>query len=195
MKKIRDHYFKKAKEEKYLARSVYKLIEIDRKYRLLKRGCRVLDIGCAPGSWSQYILQRIGNGYVVGVDLAERVKVQDRRFSYVVADILDSDTEKVLNQGAGFDIITSDAAPKTTGNGFTDAQASLRIVERVFGIAGQSLKMGGTVIAKVLQGEDLKNLVDGLRYNYSAVSLFKPRSSRSESRELFIIAQGRRELP
>jgi 23S rRNA (uridine2552-2'-O)-methyltransferase len=193
MREIRDHYFKRAKEEHYLARSVYKLMEIDRKYGLLDRGVRVLDIGCAPGSWSQYILQRIGKGEVTGIDLVDRVAIRNERFTYMRADILSSEAEAALKPFR-FDLVVSDAAPKTTGNGFSDAQVSLRLVERVFSLAGVLLKTGGSVAAKVFQGEDVKGFVDGLREEYARVSLFKPKGSRKESRELYIIAQKRREF-
>jgi 23S rRNA (uridine2552-2'-O)-methyltransferase len=193
MREIRDHYFKRAKEEHYLARSVYKLMEIDRKYRLLSRGARVLDIGCAPGSWSQYVLQQIGKGEVTGIDLVDGVAIRDERFTYVRADLLSSEAEAALKLFR-FDLVVSDAAPKTTGNGFSDAQDSLRLVERVFILAGVLLKTGGSVVAKAFQGEDLKGFVDALRKDYARVSLFKPKSSRKESREVYIIAQERRKL-
>jgi len=193
MQEVRDYYFKRAKEEHYLARSVYKLMEIDRKFRLLQGGMRTLDIGCAPGSWSQFILQRIGKGQLVGMDLEDKVSIQDKRFTYVKADLLDPSVRTVLGPPQ-FDLMVSDAAPKTTGNGFSDAQASLRLVRGVFTLAEELLKTGGSVVAKVFQGEDVKGFVDGIRGKYTKVSLFKPKSSRKESRELFIIAQGRRKI-
>jgi 23S rRNA (uridine2552-2'-O)-methyltransferase len=193
MREIRDHYFKRAKEEHYLARSVYKLMEIDGKYRLLKRNVHVLDVGCAPGSWSQYILKHLGTGRIIGIDLKKTVAVQDERFTYLQADVLSSDIEDLIHP-LRFDLVLSDAAPGTTGSGFADAQASLRIVERVFSLADGVLNTGGSVVAKVFQGEDVKEFVDGLRGNYARVSLFKPKSSRKESRELYIIAQKRRNV-
>jgi 23S rRNA (uridine2552-2'-O)-methyltransferase len=205
MRKIQDYYFKKAKEESYLARSVYKLEEIDRKYGLVKGGMKVLDIGCAPGSWCQYLLKKIGGGAVLGVDLGERVSVRDPRFSYIRGDILLLGPDRLAAEalgtrdetsaGAGrrpFDLVTSDAAPDTSGDRFMDSQRSLRIVERVFELARGLLKPGRSVVAKVFEGEDLKGFVDSLRPEYERVSLFKPKSSRKESKELFIIALERR---
>jgi 23S rRNA (uridine2552-2'-O)-methyltransferase len=191
MREIRDHYFKRAKEEHYLARSVYKLMEIDKKWRLLKSGMHVLDVGCAPGSWSQYILKHLGKGRVIGIDLMKTVAVQDERFTYIQADVLSSDIEDLVYPFR-FDLVLSDAAPGTTGSGFADAQASLRLVERVFGLAVEVLNTGGSVVAKIFQGEDVKEFADGLREDYARVSMFKPKSSRKESRELYIIAQKRR---
>jgi len=205
MRKIQDYYFKKAKEERYLARSVYKLEEIDRRYGLVRGGMKILDIGCAPGSWCQYLLKKIGGGAVLGVDLGERVSVKNPRFSYICGDILllgpDRLAAEVLgtkgetNAGAGrrpFDLITSDAAPDTSGDRFMDSQRSLRIVERVFELARWLLKPAKSVVAKVFEGEDLKGFVDSIRPEYERVSLFKPKSSRKESKELFIIALERR---
>lgn len=206
MRTIRDWYFKKAKQENYLARSVYKLEEIDRKHGLVKRGIAVLDIGCAPGSWCQYILKKIGNGSVTGVDLKENVDIRDGRFRYVRGDIFTLEPRDVLEpdptrgahdavsppQTTRFDLITSDAAPDTSGNRFVDCERSLAIVRRVFELARGTLKPGGAVVAKVFQGEDVKTFVDGLRPEYGNVTLSKPRSSRKESREIYIVARERR---
>jgi 23S rRNA (uridine2552-2'-O)-methyltransferase len=227
MRKIQDFYFKKAKQESYLARSVYKLEEIDRKHDLVKKGIAVLDVGCAPGSWCQYLLKKIGNGSVTGVDLGEKVNIIDKRFRYVRGDILvlppgrlapagspEGPPADVIPAGsptalssdpvqageyAGrasgpprFDLITSDAAPDTSGNRFVDSERSLTLVRRVFDLAREILKPGGTVVAKVFQGEDLKEVVESLRREYGKVTLFKPLSSRKESRELYIIARERR---
>ncbi|HEB32627.1 MAG TPA: RlmE family RNA methyltransferase [Spirochaetes bacterium] len=192
MQKIRDHYFEKAKQEKYFARSIYKLEEIDKKYRLFKKGVKVLDIGCSPGSWSQYMLKKVGTGSIVGIDISNSVRIHDNRFTFIQGNIFDFDPEFLKKQFGSFDIITSDAAPKTTGNKFSDAVQSLDIVSRVFSIAEIILPPGGTAIAKVFQGEDLKPFIEEIKNNYKRVSLFKPKSSRKESREIFIIAHNRR---
>ena len=196
MRKVRDHYSKRAREEQYRARSVYKLMEMDRKYRLIHRGMSILDIGCAPGSWSQYVLEKSGNGRVTGIDLAQSVSLIDSRFSYIQADILNHDIVSSFSNGRGdvcesppFDLILSDAAPKTTGDKFGDSQNSLRLVRAVFELSGTMLKIGGAVCAKVFQGEDLKAFVDSIGNGFTRVDLFKPKSSRAESRELYIIAR------
>jgi len=193
MRKVRDHYTKKAREDRYRARSVYKLMEMDRKYQLIRTGMAVLDIGCAPGSWSQYALEKVGKGYVTGIDLAPSVSLGDSRFNYMQADILNQDIVSSFSGGGSkqplFDLILSDAAPKTTGSKFSDSQNSLRLVRTVFELSGTFLKNGGAVCAKVFQGEDLKTFVDSLRKGFARVDLFKPKSSRAESRELYIIAR------
>ncbi len=190
--KVKDYYFKKAKEERYYARSVYKLVEIDRKYHLLKKGLKVLDIGCTPGSWSQYILETIGNGRVLGIDIDNNIQINDKRFTFIHDDIFNI-KEPVIKKEIGIlDMIFSDAAPNTTGNKFMDAQKSLSIVKRVFQIANGILKSNGSVVAKVFQGEDVASFVKAIRGDFSRVTLCKPKSSRKESREIFIVAQNKR---
>lgn len=198
MREVRDHYYKKAKAEQYRARSVYKLMEIDRKFHLLRKGFSVLDIGCSPGSWSQYVLEHVENGHVTGIDIAHSVDIRDSRFTFIQADILDKNVLSHIGCEAGdrgatgpFDLIVSDAAPKTTGNKFTDSQNSLRLVRAVFEIAKSLLRDGGSVVSKVFQGEDVKRFVDSIRKDFGRVDLFKPKSSRAESRELYIIARNR----
>ena len=193
MQKVRDHYFKKAKQDKYPARSVYKLEEIDKKYRFFKKGIKVLDIGCSPGSWSQYMLKKIGNGSIVGIDISGNIRIHDNRFTFLQGDIFEIDLNLLKKQFKSFDIIASDAAPKTTGNKFSDSVQSLNIVSRVFSISENILAPGGAAVAKVFQGEDLKALIEEIKNSFEKVSLFKPKSSRKESREIFIIAQNRRD--
>lgn len=189
MKKLHDHYFRRAKEEHYLARSVYKLDEINSKYRILRKGASVLDVGCAPGSWSQYILKKIGPGKVTGIDIKKRVSVSDPRFTYLEKNLFDLGSEFYQKYTESFDVVTSDAAPKTTGQKFVDHQNSLSIVRRVFEISHYVLKGSGTVVAKVFQGEDLKEFVESMKGRFDRIDLCKPKSSRKESSELFIVAQ------
>lgn len=217
MKKIKDFYYRKAKEENYPARSVYKLIEIDRKYHILRKDQFIMDIGCAPGSWSIYMLKKIGKGRVIGIDIDRKVNIKDPRFHFINEDILrlnistlteelknmiqsEEKTRESSNQLSKekplihplFDLIVSDAAPKTTGDKFFDSQQSLVIVKRVFEIAAILIKAGASVVAKVFQGEDVGEFIRELKPHFREVHLFKPKSSRSESKELFIIALQRR---
>jgi len=192
MRKIKDYYFKKAKQDKYPARSVYKLEEIDNKCRLIKKDIKILDIGCSPGSWSQFMLKKIGRGSILGIDINNSIRIEDTRFTFMPGNIFDIESSRIQKYIQAFDLITSDAAPNTTGDSFIDSQKSLNIVKRVFQIARDTLKPGGSVVAKVFQGRDLKAFVDGLKEDFSRVTLFKPKSSRKESREIFLIAITRR---
>ena len=192
MKKVQDFYFQQAKREKYPARSVYKLKEINEKYKIIKKNFTVLDIGCSPGSWSQYILENIGKGKVVGIDIRDNVHIDDPRFRFLKGDLLEINKSQFIDKTNKFDLITSDAAPNTTGDKFSDSQKSLAIVERVFEIAKDTLKPHGSIVAKIFQGEDLKGFIQRVKKEYARILLFKPQSSRQESRELFIIALDRR---
>jgi 23S rRNA (uridine2552-2'-O)-methyltransferase len=192
MKKVQDYYFKKAKQEKYHARSVFKLKEIDERFHIIKRGLTVLDIGCSPGSWSQYLLEKIGSGKVVGIDVVRANNIDDSRFTFIQDNILKIDLEELKVKTGNIDLIVSDACPSTTGNKFTDASRSMSIVKRVFDISASLLKQEGSVVAKILMGEDTGDYVKELRKIFNRVTLCKPKSSRQESREMFVIAISRR---
>ena len=197
MKKIFDHYSKKAKEENYAARSVYKLIEIDQKYNIIKRGMKILDIGCSPGSWSQYILKRIGKGKLFGIDISNkitsRISSKDKRFTFIKSDIFYLNIDLLKEKTGELDLILSDISPNTTGDKFLDSQISLRMLEQVFKISDALLKPSKNVVAKVFQGEDLEGYVkDNIKSKYERILRFKPKSSRKESKEIYIIAIGKK---
>ena len=164
MPTLRDHYFKMAKTEGYRARSAYKLIEANQKFRLIKSGDFALDLGAAPGSWLQVVAPIIGkNGLVIGVDL-EPVK-QVKEFDNVktaVLDIFDSKFEEkilLLSGGKLFDAILSDAAPKTSGQKELDQERSLEIARRAFEISEKLLKTRGHVYIKVFEGPEVPLLL------------------------------------
>lgn len=195
MRKVQDYYFKKAKKENYPARSVYKLEESQKKYRLLKKGDAVLDIGCQPGSWSIYAAGIVGPaGTVVGVDLQEGKKVNPAgkaKITWLQGDIESEETVETVQQvRKKFQVILSDIAPKTSGNKWVDQQRSLRLAERVLELTGRLLASGGNLYIKVFEGEDFKEFVDSVRKNFKTVKIVKPKSSRSESREVFVLGMG-----
>ncbi len=190
----RDHYFKKAKAEKYPARSVYKLQEADRKYRLLKAGQAVLDLGAAPGSWSKYVLKKIGpKGIVVGVDLSP-VKINHPRFRFLQADIFSvSDAELLrLAERPRFDVVLSDMAPKTTGDRSGDHFRSITLAERALELAEALLAPGGAFMVKVFEGEAFPRFVESVKTRLGPVKRFRPKSTRSSSREIFVLVTARR---
>jgi 23S rRNA (uridine2552-2'-O)-methyltransferase len=193
MKNLKDYYFKKAKTEQYRARSVFKLKEIDERFHIIRRGSTVLDIGCAPGSWSQYLLEKIGSGTVFGVDVAKIKSINDTRFTFIQDDIMVMNPEELKAKTGHVDLIISDACPSTTGNKFMDASRSLSMVKRVFEISASLLKQKGSVIAKVLMGEDVGDYTKSLKNAFKRIVLCKPKSSRKESREMFIIAMSKRD--
>ncbi len=195
MKKVQDHYFKKAKKEGFPARSVYKLEEAQQKYRLLKKGDTVLDLGCMPGSWSLYASKIIGpTGLVVGVDISKgniNPPAGGAAIQVICADIMEADTIGQVTAISGkYRVILSDMAPKTTGNKWADQQHSLTLARRVLEIAEQLLAADGNFYCKVFEGEDFKEFVDTVRRQFKMTKIVKPKSSRSESREVFVLGMG-----
>ena len=195
MRKVQDYYFKKAKKENYPARSVYKLEEAQKKYRFLQTGNGVLDLGCQPGSWSIYAARIVGPaGLVVGVDLQEGKKISIAKAAEIVwfcDDIMaDYIVEKVIKTRKDFQTILSDIAPRTSGNKWVDQQQSLNLARRVLELAGELLESGGNIYVKVFEGEDFREFVDSVRKNFKTVKIVKPKSSRSESREVFVLGMG-----
>ncbi|MBT8764520.1 RlmE family RNA methyltransferase [Desulfohalobiaceae bacterium Ax17] len=193
MKKYRDFYFKKAKKENYPARSVYKLKEMDKAFKLFSPGQKVLDLGASPGSWSLYAAQKVGpKGHVVAVDLNPPGTTFPEQVSFVQADVFTSDThlQEVLEQYAPFDLIISDMAPKTTGIKFTDQARSYNLAEQALSLARNWLKAKGHFVVKIFLGPDVPNLVQEMRKSFTKVKQFKPKSSRSESKEMFLVGLG-----
>lgn len=195
MRKVRDYYARKAKKEKYPARSVYKLEEVQQKYRFLKRGDSVLDIGCFPGSWSIYAAELVGpKGVVIGVDLQqveEAPRAGSAPIHWLCQDIREDDfITNVRRIRPTFRVIISDIAPRTTGNKWADAQQSLSLVRETLKIAEQLLLPKGHYLVKVFQGEDFPDFVKMLKERFEMVKVQKPQSSRVESREVFVLAMG-----
>ncbi len=187
---IHDHYFKKAKDEGYRARSAYKLKMIQEKFHVIQLKDRVLDLGAAPGSWMQVVLEYLGpQGRIVGVDLENIEPLRDRRAEVMIGDVYDVEIQHIITSHGPYNVIISDMAPKTTGSKITDQARSLTLVEQVFFIATQCLMREGIVCAKVFEGADVQSFVKNTSHTYAKVSLFKPKASRGESFETYIIAQ------
>jgi len=195
MRKEQDYYFNKAKKEKYPARSVYKLEEAQQKHRFLKAGQRVLDLGCHPGSWSLYAAEVTGErGVVVGVDLQRTdlvVQKPNAEMHWLCYDVFSEDLAVYLKKNwPGFHVVLSDMAPRTTGSQYADHQQSLRLAERVLELATLFLHQNGTVYCKVFQGEDFPQFLKECKPLFTSVKVVKPKSSRQESREVFLLCRG-----
>tara|TARA_B100002003_G_scaffold247097_1_gene277988 strand:- start:569 stop:1150 length:582 start_codon:yes stop_codon:yes gene_type:complete len=188
LKKIKDHYFHKAKRDGYVARSAYKLEEIDKKHRLLRKGDLVLDLGCSPGSWLQYAAGKVGEqGQVLGVDL-QTVKLSlPKNVKVLQADIFEMTVKDFEMNGGMVDVVLSDMAPKTTGIRDTDAQRSYALNQQVFELSGDLLRPHGTLLVKAFQGAPLEQLRREFSSSFAQVKLCKPKSSRSESVEIFLL--------
>lgn len=191
MKKVQDYYFEKAKKEKYPARSVFKLEEAQQRFKILKKGDTVLDLGCCPGSWSIYAAKQAGTtGRVIGVDIHKTDKyvfAGAAPMELLKADIFSEDIFTKL-ASTKFDVVLSDMAPSTTGHKFSDHLKSLDLSRRALEIAGAVLAKGGNFYCKVFQGEDFAEYVDEVRKFFKKVKVVKPKSSRAESREVFVLA-------
>lgn len=192
MRKINDYYSRKAKKDKYPARSVYKLEEVQQKYKFLKWGDSVLDLGCYPGSWSLYASEVVGpKGIVVGVDLQQGDKSprpNGAPIHWLCQDILEPELlEQVRKIRPAFRVLISDLAPKTTGNKWADAQKSLILVRHTLSLAEQLLLNNGHFICKVFQGEDFPEFVSQIKERFGMAKVLKPKSSRVESREVFVL--------
>jgi 23S rRNA (uridine2552-2'-O)-methyltransferase len=193
MKRVQDHYFKQAKQAGYAARSAYKLEEIDQRRRLLRPGARVLDLGCAPGSWLQVAAARVGaQGRVVGVDLQPVTLTLPPQVTIIQGDVYDLSPEALMPDGAQFDVLLSDMAPRTSGIPSADAARSAELVRRVLVLCDALLKPGGTLLVKVFQGAQLPALRQSCRERFDQVSLEKPKASRSESVEVFLLGLNKR---
>lgn len=181
----KDHYHQKAKDDGYLARSAYKLKEIIKRYpQAWKKDGVILDLGCAPGAWTQVVLQNLtANGTVVGVDIAEMESIQDRRFEFYQDDIYEWEPK----DDQMFDVVLSDMAPKTTGVKVTDHLRSISLCERAVEIADEHLNIGGSLVFKVFEGGDLNKLVNSLRVKYTKIERYRPDSTRQASKEIYII--------
>ena len=189
-----DYYSRKARQEHFASRAVYKLADIDRRYRLCRPGHRVLDLGCAPGSWLVFAARIVGaQGRVVGLDLKPVTIALPAQARALVADL--QDTEAALGQiGAeSFDVVLSDMAPATTGNRTTDAARSLDLALSALAAARTRLKPGGCFVCKIFQGPDAKLFEAAVHRLFRETRLFKPQSSRRASREIFVIGKGKRQ--
>ncbi len=188
MRRHPDGFSRRARREGFHARSVYKLQEIDRRFQLIRRGQRVLDLGCSPGSWLQHALKAVGpKGEVVGVDLKAISPISAPNLRVLKADIYQISAELL---GGGFHVILSDMAPATSGQRFRDHVRSVELVRRAWTLSQRLLEPGGAFVAKVFEGPELEELVREIRPQARRFKRFKPKSTRSESVELFMIAQG-----
>ena len=183
-----DYYSKQAKKLGYQARSVFKLEEIQGRFKILRRNMKILDIGSSPGSWSEYVIKKF-NASVTGIDLKDTniSRKNIKNFSFILGDIFDEHVEELVMKNAPFDIVLSDAAPSTTGNRGIDSLRSCEIGNRVFDIARNVLKKGGSLVIKVFQGSEEKELLNRFRGGFEKSKGFKPKACRKESYETYFL--------
>lgn len=186
----RDHYFRKAKQENFAARSVFKLEEIDQKFKIFRGVKTVLDLGASPGSWSQYASKVVGdNGQVLGVDLSP-VTVKLKNAVFIQADLRDLNLEDIFKEHGfhpPFDIVMSDMAPKTTGIRMTDQARSMELCELALDVARRFLKKDGHFVCKLFHSDDFSKLRDEMKKVFKKVEAVKPDSTRKISKEIFLV--------
>lgn len=189
----KDYYFKKAKSENYAARSIFKLEEIDARFKIIKGGQKILDLGCAPGSWAQYCAKKVGpQGRVLGIDL-QKVGLTLPNALFIAADLRDLDLAKTVSDSGiepPFDVVLSDMAPKTTGIRITDQARSLELCELALEVAEKFLKPKGGFVCKLFHSDEFEDFRAKLRARFARVEVLRPKSTRKESKEIFLIGFG-----
>lgn len=193
-RQLNDPYVVQAKRDGYRSRAAYKIIEIDDKYRILKPGAAVVDLGAAPGGWSQVAAKRVGalngKGSVVAIDLLEMPKIAGVRFAQM--DFMKNDApDKLLAMMDGrADVVLSDMAANTTGHRKTDQLRIIGLVESAAAFAIDVLKPGGAFVAKVFQSGADAELMTQLKQAFATVRHVKPAASRQDSSERYVLATG-----
>lgn len=186
-----DRFFRLAKAEGYRARSAYKLLEIVEKHRLLRPGQVVLDLGAAPGSWSQVAAQRVApNGKVVAVDLEPLGRIPG--VETLVGDVREASTRAAIQAALGgrADVVLSDVAPRASGILVTDQARAIELATTALDIATKTLRPGGVFVVKVFRGEDFDLFLAAVRRHFKKVNVVIPEATRVESREAYVVARG-----
>ncbi len=188
--KKQEHYYKIAKKEGYRARSAFKLLQIQEKYHILKRGNTVIDLGAAPGGWCQVITEIVGDGKVIAVDKEKMDSLPG--VLCIRSDITKKDTIDYLQKETEdpVDAVLSDLAPNITGNYSMDHANSVWLCTHALDIAQHLLKKNGVFVCKIFDGEDLQNFIRITAYRFFLVKPFVPMASRKRSSEVYIIAKG-----
>lgn len=186
-----DSYTKQAHKEGFVARSIFKLQEIEQKIKLYQPGNKVLDLGSSPGSWLQFASQKVGpNGIVIGLDIAE-VRVESKNVQFFIQDITNfAEVTQKVSQWAPFDIIQSDAMVKTCGVAESDCARSISLVESGVRMAlSPLLKSGGIFLAKIFEGPGFNEFWNEFRTTFKGSKVFRPEAIRKGSREIYVLGR------
>ncbi|MBV8526393.1 MAG: RlmE family RNA methyltransferase [Acetobacteraceae bacterium] len=193
-RQLNDAYVQAAREQGWRSRAAFKLLELDDRFHLIRRGCRVVDLGAAPGGWTQVAVKR-GAGKVVGIDLLPVEAVPGA--TLLQGDFLDPEAASRLRAALGgeADLVLSDMAPNTTGHAATDHLRIMALAEAAYDFAIQVLAPGGFFVAKVFQGGAERSMLAAMKRRFATVRHAKPPASRKESSELYVVACGFRGQP
>lgn len=188
-RQLNDPYVQLAKQEGYRSRAAFKILEIDDKLKFLTKGKQVVDLGAAPGGWAQVAVERCGEGNVIGIDLLEIPAVPGA--DLIMMDFMDDAAPDILKAKMGrADVVLSDMAPNASGNQSLDHIRIMVLVEAAFQFACEVLKPGGVFVAKVWQGGAQSELLSEVKKHFSSVKHVKPKASRQDSAETFLVATG-----
>jgi 23S rRNA (uridine2552-2'-O)-methyltransferase len=190
-RQLNDPYVAAAKESGYRSRAAFKLLQLDEQFHLLKKGARVVDLGAAPGGWSQVAAQKIGvNGKIVALDILPMNPIPNVRILHM--DFMDNAAPAHLRKALGgkADLVLSDMSPPTTGHSRTDHIRIMALAEAATGFAIEILAPGGTFVGKLFQGGGEKELLDQLKRRFAKVKHAKPAASRADSSETYVVATG-----
>ncbi len=192
-----DEFVRRSQQDGYRSRAIYKLIEIDQKDRLVKPGMTIIDLGAAPGGWSEYCVKKLGKkGTMVALDILpmepiEGVTIIEGDFREdLVFDELMAVIDSVANNSGKVDLVISDMAPNISGMGSVDMPRAYYLCELALELARQVLKPGGSLLVKLFQGEGFEAYNKALKSSFSKVVMRKPRASRARSREIYALATG-----
>jgi 23S rRNA (uridine2552-2'-O)-methyltransferase len=194
----KDHFFKKAKQEGFRARSAFKIEELARRFRVLKSGAKVLDLGAAPGGFLQVIAQSIGpSGFALGIDLVRITPLPYAQVKTAVLDVLADDFDAKLRElyGGPFDAVVSDLAPKTTGVRSTDEARSLRLARKALELSRARGRPGSSFIAKLFMGGDFEKFRAEVRAAFEDVKVVRPEATRGASMEVYLVGLRKRPEP
>ena len=188
-KQRRDIYVRKSKLEGYRSRAIYKLKEIDDKFRIIRNGIKVVDLGSAPGSWSQYLSEKSKNSKILSIDLKDIEKINN--VTHLVGDFLDEKNQKIISNffEDKLDLIVSDMAVNTTGNKNLDSISTGELSINAMEFSVRNLKKDGSFVSKIFMGSTFNEIVENCKKNFKEVKVYKPPSSRKDSKESFIICK------
>ena len=186
IKQHRDQFFKKSKTLGYRSRASFKLIELNKKYKFLKRNTNLLDLGSFPGGWSQVASQIIRAGRIMSIDIKNMEPIKDVRF--LKGDILSNETKSAVTKyfKSNLDVILSDMAADTTGNKSLDSIRTNQLCADVINFSKETLKPKGVLVSKIFMGEDFLEVKNLAKSTFNKVNFFKPKSSRKESKETYL---------
>ena len=184
-----DHYYQLAQKNDLVSRAYFKLEEIDMKHQIIRKSSNVLDIGCSPGGWTQYVLNKSGNQSVVGIDILPLEKQFNNNFTFYNFDLNEYDkiSKVFISKNYCFDVIISDIAPNTSGNQFLDQANSFNLSLLSFQFIKSFLKTGGFFLVKNFQGEDTELLFKQIKSQFNKAMYVKPKASDNKSKEIYIL--------